>query len=332
MKITVILCTYNRCQSLLRALESTLALRLPEPDDWEMLVIDNNSSDSTGSVTETFCQQHPGRYQYIFEATQGKSHALNTGIRNARGDVLAFMDDDVEVDSEWLARLVAPLKNGEWAGTGGRIFPGNGFVQAPWMDMKRPSGLAPLAMFDLGPEAHELKEAPFGTNMAFRKEMFAKYGQFRTDLGPQKGSEIRDEDTEFGARLLAGGERFWYEPSAIVYHAVPASRNQKAYFLKWWFDKARAEIRRSPPAVSGWLIAGIPPVLFRRLLRWTLQWIFTIHASNRFWCKIQVWNIGGAMRECLARRREGSTYYAERAESKNGSCGTAFSENQKVTR
>lgn len=317
VKITVILCTYNRRQSLSRALESTLALRLPEPDDWELLVIDNNSSDDTRSVAETFCRRQPGRFHYFFEPEQGKSHALNTGIRNARGDVLAFMDDDVEVDSKWLARLVAPLKNDEWAGTGGRILPGNGFVRAAWMDMNRPAGLAPLAIFDLGAEAHELKEAPFGTNMAFRKEMFAKYGQFRTDLGPQKGSEIRDEDTEFGARLLANGERFWYEPSAVVYHAVSASRNHKAYFLKWWFDKARAEIRRGPPATSGLCIAGIPPAMFRRLLRWTLQWIVTVRPSERFWCKIQVWSVRGAMLECFARWRRGSAHFGGLAEGKN---------------
>src|SRR4029453_17645691 len=91
-------------------------------------------------------------------------------------------------------------------------------------------GLAPLAMFDLGNEPGELKESPFGTNMAFRASVFKTHVGFRTDLGPCPGSEIRSEDTEFGNRLLAAGERLWYQPSAVVYHAVPANRVQKRYF------------------------------------------------------------------------------------------------------
>ena len=72
--------------------------------------------------------------------------------------------------------------------------------------------------------------------------MFEKYGGFRTDLGPRPGSEIRSEDTEFGWRLLAAGERLRYEPSAVVYHSVSGeSASDKQYFLAWWFDKARAE-------------------------------------------------------------------------------------------
>ena len=66
---------------------------------------------------------------------------------------------------------------------------------------------------------------------------------FRTDLGPRPRSEIRNEDTEFGSRLLAGGERLWYELSAVVYHSVPEHRVQKKYLLAWWFDKARVDIR-----------------------------------------------------------------------------------------
>src|SRR5215467_674497 len=121
MKITVILCTYNRCQCLKRALNSAAALVLPESVEWEVLVVDNNSNDQTRTTVEEFCDRYPGRFRYLFEPRPGKSHALNAGIRESRADVFAFMDDDVVVDSNWLQNLTAALRNNEWAGAGGRI-------------------------------------------------------------------------------------------------------------------------------------------------------------------------------------------------------------------
>jgi glucosyl-dolichyl phosphate glucuronosyltransferase len=299
MKVTVILCTYNRCERLASALESVLNSTLPASVQWEVLVVDNNSSDLTKSVVEESAHKHPGRLIYLFEPRQGKSYALNTGIKAAQGNVLAFMDDDVEVDREWLGRLVAKLNDRNWAGTGGRVLPQMGFVPPPWMDARARYGLAPLAIFDLGPEAGELREAPFGTNMAFRKEMFGKHGTFRTDLGPQPGSEIRNEDSEFGSRLLAAGEHLWYEPSAVVYHHIPECRTQRQYFQKWWFDKARGDIRQSGfPKDTKWIVAGIPFYLFRRLARWTMQWTTSLREPARFSSKLQVWGLAGSILEC----------------------------------
>jgi glycosyltransferase involved in cell wall biosynthesis len=299
MKITIILCTYNRCQSLKKALESVAALRLPESDDWEALVVDNNSSDQTREAVEDFCRRYPGRFRYLFEARQGKSHALNAGIREAHGDVIAFMDDDVTVEPRWLQNLTASLHNSEWAGAGGRILAQRTFAPPRWLPLERRYALAPLALFDLGPDAGELAEPPFGTNMAFRKCVFEKYGAFRTDLGPRPGSEIRSEDSEFGHRLLAAGERLRYEPSAFVYHEVPESRVQKEYFLAWWFDRARADIRAfGIPSDVKWRLGGVPLVFFRRLTVWTLRWLVAVKPSRRFSCKLNVWTVTGQILEC----------------------------------
>ena len=123
MKITIILCTYNRCGSLAKALQSASALRLPDSDEWEVLVVDNNSSDKTREVVEEFRGRYPGRFRYLFEPQQGKSYALNAGVREARGDVLAFTDDDVTFEPMWLQNLTASLRTGEWAGAGGRTLP-----------------------------------------------------------------------------------------------------------------------------------------------------------------------------------------------------------------
>ena len=307
MKITVILCTYNRYQYLAKALESAAALKLPDSVEWEVLVVDNNSRDRTREVVEEYCRRYPRRFRYLFEPQQGKSFALNTGIREARGEVLTFMDDDVTVESMWLQNLTAHLHNGEWAGAGGRIVPAHAFAAPPWLPLVGPNNMGGmLALFDLGDQACALDQPPFGTNMAFQKWVFEKYGGFRTDLGPSPGSEIRSEDTEFGRRVLAAGERMWYEPSAVVYHAVPENRLTKKYFLTWWFDFGRAKIRelgRRPD------IRGIPrsyfsiPKLMGIALLKALQWMVIVDPQRRFFSQAFVWHFAGQIVEIYRQPR-----------------------------
>jgi glycosyltransferase involved in cell wall biosynthesis len=311
MNITVILCTYNRCQSLEKALASAARLELPPSVSWEILVVDNNSKDQTASVVESFCRKYPGHFRYLFEARPGKSHALNAGLGQTRADVIAFMDDDVTVEPNWLAELTACLHDGRYAGSGGRILPDWTGPRPNWLPLADRYGLAPLAMFDLGPDPAPLNESPFGTNMAFKREVFEKYGAFRTDLGPRPDSEIRNEDTEFGQRVLAAGETLWYVPSAVVHHAVPENRLRQEYFLKWWFDKSRADVREFgiPPGTRAF-IAGVPLVLFRRLAVWTVRWLTAFNPSRRFSNKLKVWGRMGEISECY-RRFHGSAAAGE---------------------
>jgi glycosyltransferase involved in cell wall biosynthesis len=300
MDITVIVCTFNRCNDLGRALESIHTSIVPEGISWEVLVVDNNSGDQTHQTIEQFCSRYPGQFRYFFEPRPGKSFALNSGIREAHGNILVFMDDDVTVERTWLQNLTRPLLTGEWLGTGGRIVPEQSFVPPAWLWLEGKMSryaLAPLALFDLGMQAGRLEEPPFGTNMAFRKDAFEKYGEFRTDLGPRPGSEIRGEDTEFGSRILAAGEPLYYEPSAVVQHKVSKDRLQQKYFLKWWFDKGRSDIREYgiPPALRSW---GVPLLLFRRLAVWGIRWMATPHPGRRFACKVRVWGKLGEITEC----------------------------------
>jgi len=302
MKISVIVCTYNRCRTLGTALESVALSVMPPWTEWEVLVVDNNSNDQTPQVVADMSRRHPGRFRYTFESHPGKSYALNSGIREARGEVLAFMDDDVIVEPTWLRNLTAPLRDGQWAGVGGRILPQWSCPPPSWVPTEDPHALALLAMFDLGVKAGPLLEPPFGTNMAFRKSAFAKYEGFRSDLGPQPGSEIRGEDTEFGRRVLEAGEHLWYEPSAIVHHPVPAHRLRRQYFLRWWFDKGRSDVREfGVPKDTKWFFAGIPLFMFRRLTAWTLRWMLAAQVSRRFSCKLKVWTMAGGIYEAYQR-------------------------------
>jgi len=299
MQVSVILCTYNRSKSLEKALESVAHSTSPMGAAWEVLIVDNNSKDDTRKVAESFVLRYPGRFWYLFEPRQGKSHALNSGIRESRGEILAFMDDDVTVDAEWLARLTGVLHNAEWSGVGGRILPERTFTPPVWLSLDYKYALAPLAFFDLGVEAGELHESPFGTNMAFRREVFETVGPFRTDLGPCPGSAIRGEDTDFGIRVLGAGFRLWYEPSAVVYHSVPSERITTKYFLAWWFDKARADVRQyGIPKDTKLFLAGVPCYAYRRIVLWLVRWVFALSPGRRFFSKVNVWMLAGQIREC----------------------------------
>ena len=302
MKITAILCTYNRSESLAKALDSLAASILLEGVEWEILVVDNNSRDQTRAVVEGFCQRHPRRFRYLFEPRQGKSYALNSGIREARGEILAFVDDDVTVEPTWLCNLTSVLDDGEWAGCGGRILPPPGFSPPRWLALDGPRnlGMVLCAQFDLGNLPAELKDAPYGTNMAFRREMFDRYGDFRNDLGPRPGSEIRNEDTEFGRRVLVGGGRLRYVPSAVVYHEVQESRVRKQFFLAWWFDRGRGSIREDEK-IPG---AGEILKLISRTLPTAMGSVLSFDPQRRFYRKCMVWHAAGMLVEAYRRSKE----------------------------
>lgn len=297
MTITLIVCTKDRCHTLANALHSIAASLLPDSTGWEIIVVDNGSRDETRKVVEDFCRRYPERFRYLYEPEAGKSHALNAGIRHARGEVLAYTDDDVIVEPTWLANITKPLLlNDAIAGVSGRTLPPSSFSPPPWLSLEDSVSLAPLALFDHGPIGCQLTEAPFGNNMAYRKVIFEKHGDFRTDLGPRAAARCpqRSEDSEFGARVLAAGERIWYEPSAVVYHSVPDARITKKYFLAWWYGKSCSDVRAfGAPDGAKWSIAGVPLSLFRRLLVWVLRSMVTPHSSGRFSAKLKIsWLLG----------------------------------------
>jgi glucosyl-dolichyl phosphate glucuronosyltransferase len=305
LDLTVILCTYNRSGDLARALESIATSQIATSIAWEVLIVDNNSTDGTRKVFEDFCQKYPERFRYYFEPKQGLSHARNAGIANSRGEVLVFTDDDVIVEPTWLQNLTSASQDGEWAGAGGKTLPAQKFVPPPWLpDNLSEWGGIFCAYFDLGDTAGELHRAPYGANMAFRRSMFVKYGGFRTDLGRNPGDKIGNEDTEFGRRLILAGEKLKYEPSAIVYHPVPEGRLTQSFFYSWWFDYGRATIRERSERPRVW---GIPRE-YLSLLRlatgipvMALRWIFAMNLQQRFRIRCWICHANGQMVELYRR-------------------------------
>jgi glycosyltransferase involved in cell wall biosynthesis len=296
-RITVVLCTYNRGRSLAEALKSVAASELSASIEWDVLVVDNNSNDQTRQVVEDFHHRFPGRFRYLFEPRQGKSHALNSAIQETQGDILAFLDDDETVSKEWLENLTANLHGGEWVGAGGRILPKWNCACPRWFSEKSAFTIAPLAVFDLGQKAGQLSEPPFGANMAFRREVFDKFGGFRTDLGRTGKGMISNEDTEFGRRLMAAGLRLRYEPSALTYHPVDQLRLSRSYFLKWWFNKGRSDVREAGNQPKRKHFLGIPLRLFKIFVRHGVEWSISVDPRQRFICKLKAWASAGQIYE-----------------------------------
>jgi len=296
-KITVILCTHNRARTLATALESIASQTIPQSIGWEVVVVDNNSSDETLQVVQDHQKRHPERFRYFFESQPGISHARNSGIREARGEILAFIDDDETAAPDWLQNLTANLHNGEWSGAGGRILSQWHSARPRWFSDQSALTLAPLAMFDRGSLDGQLTESPFGANMAFRKEVFNQYGGFRIDLGRIGKGMLSGEDSEFGQRVLAAGKRLRYEPSAVTYHPVEEYRVNRKYFLKWWFNKGMSDVRICGNQPADMCVFGIPLRLLLALAGESLRWMVALEPSERFIGKLKVWSCAGQIYE-----------------------------------
>ena len=304
MNASVVLCTYNRASRLSRALESLSDLDVPAGLDWELLVVDNNSTDDTRAIVEQAAAEARLPCRYLFEAHPGKSFALNTGIARALGRVVVFTDDDVTFDRGWLRALLAAFDAPDCAGAGGQIVPVWPGPPPRWYSETGPYGLrAAVVRYQLetpGP----VSLPPYGANMAYRRETFERYGAFRTDIGPQARGVMRGEDSEFGLRVLAGGERVVYVPSSIVYHPVEPERMKLRYFEQFYYGVGRMQVRAFPlpPGTVRWL--GIPRHLYRALPQHLLQWLTSLNPRARVFHRLAGWEVLGSMLEAWKLHRQ----------------------------
>ena len=168
--LTVLICTWNRARLLRETLDSLAHVRVPDGLCWDVLVIDNNSTDDTASVVQERSQTFPVALRYVFEPRQGKSAAMNTGIRESHHPLIAFADDDVKVSRDWLTAVAAGFReHPDAAYLGGSVAP---IWEAPcpqWFANTGKTLWGTLAILDYGEEPFVFEEQhkiPIGANFA----------------------------------------------------------------------------------------------------------------------------------------------------------------------
>jgi glycosyltransferase involved in cell wall biosynthesis len=300
--ISTVLPTYNRAMSLRTTLDSFSSLVFPDNLTWELLVVDNNSTDSTREVVEKFAGEVAFPVRYIFEKKQGRSAALNAGIAKAKGNIIAFTDDDVILDHYWLSNLKKTFDDFDCSAVAGKVVAQWNHGRPDWLEME---GQFAVVQFDLGDELKEIKVPPLGANSAFRREIFGQYGLFRLDLGVNGSKHtITCDDTEFGERLIQGGEKILYCPSAVIFHPVDPARTTKRYFLSWYYYNGVSLTRTAGLPKEGVFWFGVPRWLYRELLTNYVEWMFTPWGKGRFHHKLRTFRTIGSMVESYRLSRE----------------------------
>jgi glycosyltransferase involved in cell wall biosynthesis len=238
VRVTVAVITYNRSRYLREALGGIVRQGYP-PERWELLVVDNNSSDDTREVVASFALSIPAP-RHIVEMRQGLDHGRNRAIAEARGDIIVLADDDILVGPDWLEQMVAPF-SGESSHkigvVGGEVVPVFPDGMPAWLEGSH----RPLAFRrDAGPLPPG--QAPMGANFAFPKWVFVRFGKFDTHLDRQGARLFSGGDTEMIRRIRAVGLEAWFAPAAKAMHQIPASRLTLRYAMRHAFDSARSRV------------------------------------------------------------------------------------------
>ena len=234
--ITVVICTYNRRSYLKKAIDSIINQAF-DPDLYELIIVDNNSTDGTKEfVLNNYSHS---RVKYLNETSQGLSHCRNTGLRNAKFDYIAYIDDDGIAYSDWLENMAKGIKdqNEKFAGITGAIFP-------IW-EIPRPRWL--LDKWQIGTNysiykhrdkrtviRRGVKIGVFGGNMVWKKSLLIECGGFNTKLGRVKNNLISGEENFTAERIKNKGYEFIYDPKIRIKHHVHKSRMN----IKWLIKRA----------------------------------------------------------------------------------------------
>ena len=313
MKYSLVIATYNRAADLQETLASLARLQPGGP--WEVIVVDNNSTDRTRQIVESAAAAFPAPLRYVFETEQGRSPALNAGIRLAEGDVIVTTDDDVRVEPDWLDRASAAMARLQCDYVGGRVLPIWGSPRPAWLPNRGGKHWAVIALLDYGPDPIEFgARVPLGVNMAFRRSAFERAGMFDTQTGRRAGTLLGQEVREWCIRARAAGVRGFYAPEMVVQHVIPASRLNKAYFRRWfyWRGISRARLytkfgldmeapeRTAIDFKNVPHIFGVPRYLYRKALSSAWTWVTaTIRgdAVASFDNELWVWFFAGIVRQ-----------------------------------
>ena len=208
--ISIVVATCNRSQSLRELLEALLRSDVPRALSWDIWIVDNNSRDDTAALVAEYSEREP-RIHYVFEGAQGKAHALNHGVRQAPGDIIAFTDDDCVPDSHWVANISAAFAADSTLGlVGGRVELFNIHDHPTTTRTSREQRLlsSPSDVFSL----------IIGCNMAVRRDLLRAIGEFDPLNCPGSSKDAVFEDIDFIYRAFKQGARIEYRPDVLLYH------------------------------------------------------------------------------------------------------------------
>lgn len=233
-ELTIVICTYQRAGLLIHSLNA-LAGQTLDPNRFEIIVIDNNSADKTAQVVGQFRRDYPAlNVRYALETQQGLSHARNRGFREARGQYVAYIDDDARAEPDWAERLLRPFNTVQPQPfcVGGKYL--------PWYETPPPAWFtADFETRTWGKTEGFLtgKRQRFGlsgSNMAYPKAVLEQYGGFPTDPGIMTrnlGEETYLNYKIFKTHPERRDQLFYYDPQLIVHHWTTARNAEVAYRL-----------------------------------------------------------------------------------------------------
>lgn len=210
MDASIVIGTFNRCDTLMKSVQSVLSMHIPDGITWELIVVDNNSSDKTGELINSLKAESAADIKYVLEKRQGLSYARNRGIEESKGGIVAFLDDDCIVDHYWLACMVHEFRSDpELSAIGGRV---------ELFDVRdKPVTIMTSTERRMFSSAGQLFSFMHGCNMAFDRYVFQKIGCFDIRLGA--GTKVfAAEDTDFFYRVYKNSFRMLYCPELLVYH------------------------------------------------------------------------------------------------------------------
>jgi len=233
--ISAIICTHNRETYLGAAIDSLLVQEFAP--GFEVVVVDNNSSDRTGEVVKQ--RLSDARLKYVFEPVLGLSVARNTGAKESRGEIIAYLDDDAVACDRWLQILYSAYENNsKIAIAGGKVtllWP-QGIQQPHWLS---PGLAANLGAYDLGDSIVYIEQpglTPRGLNYSIRRSFLNEIGGFDPHLGRVGKNLLSNEELQMTELALQRGWQVAYLPDALVAHNVAPERLKRSWFLNrgWW--------------------------------------------------------------------------------------------------
>ena len=264
MILSIVICSYNRASYISGALDS-LYHQSAGLDNFEAIIVDNNSTDNTAEVFKQWRSSHAnGSFTYLTESKQGASYARNTGAASSKGQWLCFMDDDAIANSNYVENIIKHIETKPDAvGFGGRIIP-KYIPSAPeWMSYYVSSL---VGNFDYAPTAcaFEHGKYPLESNMIIRKDVYDAIGGFNTELPGVVGTlRIGGEGKELFYKLLALGHTIYYDPAICVHHVVEVKKLTPEYMYRVASGIGRGEKTRTLSISKGSYFKKIIEYLFK---------------------------------------------------------------------